>query len=69
MSAHRHEPRGRDHEYCLCGCGASLQGMRADARYATEACKYRDRRRRPPASDARSAAEQLALQEKLRGEP
>ena len=29
---------------CACGCGASLDGLRADARYASEACKKRAQR-------------------------
>lgn len=24
---------------CLCGCGASLEGMRADAKYASSPCR------------------------------
>ena len=29
---------------CRCGCGASLDGLRADATYASEACSKRARR-------------------------
>lgn len=33
---------------CLCGCGASLAGLRADAVYASEACSKRARRAASP---------------------
>lgn len=31
---------------CRCGCGASLDGRRKEARYATAACRTRDWKRR-----------------------
>lgn len=33
-----------DSRFCACGCGASLDGLRADARHASEACKKRAQR-------------------------
>jgi len=30
-----------DMRLCACGCGASLEGMSPDARYATDACRAR----------------------------
>lgn len=33
---------------CACGCGASLDGLRADATYASEACSKRARRAASP---------------------
>lgn len=32
--------------FCACGCGESLNGLRADAKYASAACRARDYKRR-----------------------
>jgi hypothetical protein len=37
---------GRSIRRCACGCGASLSGMRADAKYASPACRARAANRR-----------------------
>lgn len=40
---------------CECGCGQSLDGLRANARYATTACRTRAWKERTHYRDARAA--------------
>lgn len=41
--------------FCACNCGQPLEGLRANARYASDACRSRDWKRRAGYVDPRAA--------------